>query len=89
MPARMRPHAKHVWDVIDEGMAIRMHSSNLLAIEYDEEERELTVEFVSGPIYEYYGVPPSKIEGLVTAPSTGTYFHQNIRFSYPYARVSD
>lgn len=85
----MRPHAKRVWDVVDEGQTVAVRSSNLRLVEYDNDSRELLVEFVKGPTYRYFDVPERVVENLMTAPSTGVYFHQAIRFSYIYERVAD
>jgi hypothetical protein len=49
----------------------------------------LEIEFNSGGIYQYYGVPQEIYEGLMNAGSQGIYFHQNIKMAgYPYSKVS-
>lgn len=88
MALRFRRHAKRVYDVIDEGQTVAVQSSNLATVQYEEDEQLLTVQFNKGPVYQYYKVPESVVEGLMLAPSTGVYFNQHVRYSYLYARVA-
>lgn len=67
--------------------SVPLTSSSLAAVAYDEKRRLLTVEFYSGRVYEYEGVPRETVEGLRTAPSAGRYFTHNIRDAYPYRRI--
>jgi len=62
-------------------------SSNLKSVGYDTDSQMLEVEFHSGAVYQYYGVPQSLYEGLLNAPSHGKYFHRYIRNQFPYRRV--
>lgn len=62
-------------------------SSNLKSVGYDLESNTLEIEFQSGAVYQYYGVPPEIYEALMRAPSHGSYFYANIRDRYPYRRV--
>lgn len=50
-------------------------------------EGTLTVEFLSGAIYEYYYVPTHVAELFQTAPSYGRFLWKNIRGYYPYRRI--
>jgi hypothetical protein len=61
-------------------------SSDLLSVGYSDEGQVLEVEFVKGGVYQYYGVPRSEYENLLTAPSIGRFFNANIKKSYPYAK---
>jgi hypothetical protein len=54
-------------------------SRNLAAIGWDELTGELQVQFHNGAIYSYQNVPPELYEGLINAPSKGTFFAYNIR----------
>ncbi|ASV44487.1 hypothetical protein PBI_SCTP2_472 [Salicola phage SCTP-2] len=47
----------------------------------------LTVEFLSGAIYEYYRVPYYVAKMFTKAPSYGRFMWKNIRGIYPYQRV--
>lgn len=61
---------------------ISVSSSDLSAVGYDSASKTLTIEFNSGGLYEYYGVPQGIYEGLMSASSKGKFFHRFIRDSY-------
>ena len=46
---------------------------------FDTDTGVLEIEFVSGHIYRYSGVPGATLEGLESARSKGQYFDYNIR----------
>jgi lysyl-tRNA synthetase class 2 len=50
--------------------------------------RELEVEFRSGEIYRYGGVPPHSYSDLLAAPSKGGYFNSSIRNRFPFKELS-
>ena len=62
-------------------------SSNVCSVGYDVDTDTLEVEFHSGSIYQYDGVPESVYLGLMQAASKGSYLHQHIRDQYPYRRI--
>jgi hypothetical protein len=62
-------------------------SSNLRGVAYDKDSTTMVVEFISGSKYAYTGVPEDEYESLLSAPSPGSYFAENIKDSYPYQRV--
>jgi len=62
-------------------------SSNLRSVGYDPQSETLEIEFHSGGVYQYHGVPLSVYVALVNAGSKGTYFYNHIRDSYPTTRV--
>jgi len=62
-------------------LPIPIVSSNLSSIVYDEDSKELTVEFKT---YKYEKVPAKKVRGLLSA---GGYFQQNIKGKYPTTRI--
>lgn len=63
-------------------------SSNLAAIGYDLNTQILRIRFNSGSLYEYSGVPKSIYNGLLSAPSKGRYFDQNVKKAgYPYTKI--
>jgi hypothetical protein len=66
---------------------IPVRSSNLRSVGYDEWNGTLTIEFDGGRIYEYFGVPPWVFAGLLAASSHGSYFHENVKGHYDYARL--
>ena len=62
-------------------------SSNLRSVGYDSSTKTLEIEFNSGGVYQYYGVPPIVYQELMNAPSHGKYFHAHIKGVYRYARI--
>lgn len=64
-----------------------VRSSNLRSIGYDPATLRLEVEFQSGSVYEYSGVPLAVAAGLRAAASKGAYFHTHIRDSYSSRQV--
>lgn len=63
-------------------------SSSLRSVGYDAATETLEVEFTGGGVYEYRSVPEAVYQALLSAPSLGTYFHENIRDRYPYNKLS-
>lgn len=64
---------------------IPVSSSNILAIGY--EGTTLYVQFRSGSLYAYYGVPSHVYNGLMSATSHGGYLHSEIKNRYRYERI--
>ncbi len=62
-------------------------SSNIRAIGYDIITQTLEVEFLSGWVYQYYGVSEYLYQQLMQAPSKGQFLNQYIKNAYPYSRV--
>lgn len=60
-----------------------VRSGNVRSVSYDSGSRMLEVEFHTGRIYQYSGVPESVYQGLMRAASKGSYFHDHIRDRYP------
>ena len=63
-------------------------SSNVMSIGYDQETQTLEIEFVSGQIYQYFGVPDQVHTQIMRAPSKGQFVHLHIRNFYPFSRVA-
>jgi len=66
---------------------IRVRSSNIASIGYDQETQTLEVEFLNGGIYQYFDVPWGAWLGFVGADSKGKYFAAQIKGNYRYSRV--
>jgi KTSC domain len=67
---------------------VPVRSSTIAEIGYEEETSILEIEFQSGAIYEYLDVPSSVYSELLTAPSIGRYFDQNVKKAgYPCRRT--
>jgi hypothetical protein len=68
-------------------MQLTVVESTLLAgVAYDDSE-VLRLEFRSGAIYCYFGVPSRIWRQLMIAESKGTYFNRNIRGRFPFQRL--
>lgn len=65
----------------------QVQSSNIVSIGYDDGASTLEIEFASGSIYQYYGVPRHIYDELMQAPSKGKFFSTYIRNAYPCSRV--
>ena len=60
----------------------QLESSNLKRCSYDIETETLRIQFNSGKVYTYDGVPASVYNGLLEASSPGQYFNSNIKGVY-------
>ena len=62
---------------------------NVSAVGYEDDTSTLGVRFHSGSEYHYTGVPRGIYEGLLSAPSVGSFFDTYVKKSgYPAVRVS-
>ena len=65
-----------------------VQSSNLESVGYDAATATLEVAFLNGSIYQYFNVPASVYEGLMTAPSHGHFLDVYVKKAgYLYKRV--
>lgn len=62
-------------------------SSNIASIGYDADNSILEIEFNNGGIYQYSGVPEGVYNGLISAGSHGTYFHNHIKDIYSFHKI--
>ncbi len=62
-------------------------SSNVVSVGYDAGALLLEVEFKSGTVYQYSGVPEWQYVALIHAGSVGSYLSDSIKPRYPYRRV--
>jgi hypothetical protein len=62
-------------------------SSNIRSVGYDLLQMLLVIEFHSGNIYQYRGVPHNHYKGLMSAPSKGTYFAHFIKNNFPAIKI--
>ena len=67
---------------------VPVSSSNLSAVGYDGQTKQLFIRFHSGALYVYNNVPQSIYEGLMNASSHGQYHAAYIKNAYPYRRLS-
>ena len=66
---------------------VRVKSKMLAAVAYNPDWRHLYLEFRSGDIYCYRGVPAERYEELLAADSKGQYCRQHILQHFPYDRI--
>ncbi|RHR25117.1 KTSC domain-containing protein [Clostridium sp. AF19-22AC] len=66
---------------------VPVSSSNVDSVGYNDEQQILYVRFLNGSLYIYKGVSMYEYDGLLNAPSVGSYLHRNIRNAYPYERI--
>ncbi len=59
-----------------------LRSSAIASAGYDEETRQLEIEFTSGRSYTFDNVPKDVFDGLVNADSPGRFFASNIKGVY-------
>lgn len=62
-------------------------SSELRWVGYEESTRLLEVEFHSGEIYRYFGVPAGLVLELLEAESIGRFFNAHIRSKFAFEKV--
>ncbi len=61
-------------------------SSNVEAIGYDENTQELHVQFLSGGYYIYHDVPREIFDGLMYAPSKGSFLNREVKNVYQFTK---
>ena len=68
---------------------VPVESSNIESIGYDEETKELVVEFKGGQLYLYENVPPLIYKKFLEAESKGRFFGANIKQVFGYRKVEE
>lgn len=66
---------------------VAVASSSLVSIGFAREARTLEIEFRSGAIYRYLGVPAKVFAEFQKAESKGRYFAESIRGKYDFQRI--
>jgi hypothetical protein len=62
-------------------------SSNIRGIGYDPKSQILEIEFHGSGIYQYFKVPQTVYNALMTASSHGSYFAHYIRKQYRWKKI--
>lgn len=62
-------------------------SSNIASVGYDAPNAILEIEFLSGGVYQYFGVPEHIYAELLNAGSAGGYFARHIKNVYRFTRI--
>jgi hypothetical protein len=65
----------------------QVSSSNIAEIGYDDVDQTVYVRFLNNSVYVYKGVSQIEYDGLLNAPSLGSYLHRNFKGVYPYERI--
>jgi hypothetical protein len=65
----------------------QVQSSSLRSVGFDPNEKVLEVEFQSGGVYQYFGVPEAIFRELMLASSKGAFFNRRIADHFPYKRI--
>ena len=68
-----------------ERKAVR--STNVASVGYDPKSKVLEIQFKSGGIYQYSGVPEKRYQSLMKAKAIGHYFTTDIRPWYSCRKV--
>lgn len=66
---------------------VNLNSTSLQAVTYQDQCAVLELEFRSGEVYRYFGIPAPTYEELLRAESKGGYFNSHIRNRFAYAKV--
>jgi hypothetical protein len=64
-----------------------VQSANVESVGYDPETQELHVQYTSGGLYKYEGVPEETFNELMTSGSVGSYLHANVKGQYPHSKL--
>jgi hypothetical protein len=64
---------------------MQLNSTHLADAEWN--EGVMRIQFRSGDVYDYYDVPNGTFQELVSSPSPGAYFRQNVKGTYEFTRV--
>lgn len=67
---------------------VKVTSSNIDTVGYDNDTRQLQVTFKSGDTYRYQDVPVSTFASLLTAKSRGSFFAKNVAKKFTPMKVS-
>jgi hypothetical protein len=64
-----------------------VESSNIADVGYDSSSQTLEVGFLNGTVYQYFDVPPTVHQELMSADSHGKYFSANIKNHYRFVKL--
>ena len=64
-----------------------VRSTNIASVGYDAGTMTLEIEFRSGGVYQYAGVPEKRYESLMKASAIGSYFHREIKPWYQFRKI--
>ena len=67
---------------------VKVKSSNLDAVGYDESSSTLRILFHTGVAYDYSGVPQELYNQLMEASSKGSFFQEHVVGKFKYTKVN-
>lgn len=67
---------------------VRVDSSAVRRVRYDQRQRRLDLIYASGEPYGYYYVPHSKYRALLEAESKGKFVNREIKPAHPFRKLS-
>lgn len=70
-----------------EPTMIKVHSSNIDSVGFDEDSEELHVIFKNGGHYVYEKVPPSIHSSMIAADSVGGFLFNNIKNNFKFRKL--
>lgn len=62
-------------------------SRNIRSVGYDAGTKTLEIEFHSGGVYQYSGVPEKRYNAMMRSPAISAYFIRDIKPWYSYKKV--
>lgn len=65
----------------------KVQSSSIDSIGYNSDSNILEIEFLNGRIYQFFNVPESIFNGMMSADSHGKYLNDNIKGIYNYKEI--
>ncbi len=68
----------------ESGRWVKVKSSNVESVMYDEDQKELFVKFLSGSTYKYRGISVEIAQELFKSPSIGKFLNTRIKGIYQY-----
>lgn len=66
---------------------IKLNSSAIEGVKYFPNKQYLDIIFTSGTTYRYFSVPEGVFHGLISAPSAGLFFQDNIKDIFHFERL--
>lgn len=66
-----------------------MPSTVIQHFSYNYPERILTVNFLSGNVYQYFAVPEENYKALLAARSKGKYFNKHIKNHFSFEHINN
>ena len=67
--------------------SMKVSSSNIDEVEYDEQSQTMSVTFNNGSTYSLFNVPKGVYERLINSDSVGSYYASNIKGRYTTSKV--